>query len=64
MSVLRRLALTAFDIALSPLDVAKDAITIFGLATDHPGSYTVDRLKRVGQDLEDVRDEIIQPRRD
>lgn len=49
---------TGFDIATSPIEVAKDAVTLGGILTDEDEPYSVKRLKQIGKDLEDTRDDL------
>jgi hypothetical protein len=58
MSIFGKLLKTAFDVATVPVDVTKDFFTLGGNMTDQQGTYTGKKLKRLGRDLEQIRDEI------
>lgn len=58
MGLFGKLLKTGFDLATTPIEVAKDALTLGGICTDQAEPYTVKRLKRLVGDAEEVRDEI------
>jgi hypothetical protein len=56
MSFLKKLTKTAIDIATTPLAVASDIATLGGLLTDQDDPYTVQKLRQLKEDAEEVRD--------
>jgi len=58
MSIFGKLLKTGFDVVTLPIDVVKDVVTGCGLATDREEPYTCTKLKRLGDDSEEIRDEI------
>lgn len=58
MGFFSKLAKTAPDTALLPVEIVKDAATLGGLTTDKREPYTVTKLKHIGDDIEDVRDSL------
>jgi hypothetical protein len=59
MSVFGKLLKTAFDVATLPVDAVKDFATLGGAVNDKGGgTYTGDKLRRLGQDSEEIRDEL------
>ena len=45
---------TIVDIALTPIDVVKDVVTLGGIATDQRKPYTMQKVDKVIEDLEDI----------
>lgn len=58
MSIFGKLLKTGFDVVTSPIDVVKDVATMGGALTGERETYTGKKLKQIGQDLDEVRDEI------
>jgi hypothetical protein len=58
MSILGKILKTGFDLVTAPIDVAKDVLTLGGNLNDQNQTYTGRKLKRLGRDLEEVRDEL------
>lgn len=58
MSLLGKLLKTTFDVASLPIDIVKDTVTMGGSLTDQNKPYTAKKISRLGDDLEEVRDEI------
>lgn len=46
------------DTALLPVEVAKDVVTIGGALADEREPYTLQRLKKVGRDLDSLPERI------
>lgn len=57
MSIFGKLLKTGFDIVTTPVAIAKDVVTIGGLLTDQRKPYTAQKLKQLGEDAEEIRDE-------
>lgn len=58
MSIFGKLLKTGLDIATTPVAVAKDLVTIGGLLTDQKKTYTAQKIKQLGDDAEEIRDEL------
>ena len=59
MSLFGKLLKTAFDVATIPVDVVKDVATLGGAVNEkRGGTYTGDKLRRIGDDGEEIRDEL------
>jgi hypothetical protein len=59
MSIVGKLLKTAFDVVTVPVDVIKDVATLGGAVNDkRGGTYTGDKLRRLGQDSEEIRNEL------
>lgn len=58
MSIFGSLLKTAFDVATSPIDVVKDVVTLGGALTDEHELYTVQKLKQLAEDAEDIRNDL------
>lgn len=58
MGFFSKLTKTAFDAVTAPIEVVKDAATLGGLCTGEDEPYTVKRLKRLQDDLEETRDSL------
>ena len=58
MGLLGKLLKTGLDVVTTPIEIAKDAVTMGGLTTDEDETYTAKRLKRLSDDTEEIRDEI------
>lgn len=46
------------DLVTAPIEVAKDAVTLGGLINDKDESYTGKRIKKLGDDAENVLDDL------
>jgi len=49
--ILKSVTKAALNVAVAPIDVAKDLVTLGGIATDEEEPYTVKRAKTVGKHL-------------
>ena len=49
--ILKSVTKAALNVAVSPVDMAKDLVTLGGIATDKEEPYTVKRVKMVGKHL-------------
>ena len=58
MSFFGKLASAAVGVVVSPIDLAKDVITMGGALTDEDEPYTVQRAKQIANDLTDLPNEI------
>lgn len=58
MGLFGKLLKTTFDVVTTPIDIAKDVVTMGGSLSDQNEPYTSRKLKRLNNDLEEVRDEI------
>jgi hypothetical protein len=58
MSIFGKILKTGFDIVTTPIDVAKDVVSLGGVLDGHDESYTAKKLKRLQRDAEDMRDEL------
>jgi len=58
MGLFDKLLKTTFDVVTLPVDIVKDVATMGGVLTDENKPYTAQKFERLGDDLEEVRDEI------
>lgn len=58
MSIFGKLLKTAFDVATIPVAVVKDVATMGGAVNDHGSTYIGDKLRQLGRDGEEIRDEL------
>lgn len=58
MGIFGSLLKTTLDIATSPIDIAKDVLTLGGTITDENEPYTVQKMKRLNRDIEDIIDDV------
>lgn len=58
MGLFGKLLKTTIDIATAPIDIVKDVATLGGALTDQDKPYTAQKFERLGDDLEEVRDEV------
>lgn len=58
MGLFGKLIKTTIDIATTPIDIVKDVTTLGGALTDQDKPYTAQKFERLGDDLEEVRDEV------
>jgi len=56
MGFLKKVAKTAFDAVTIPIAVAADLVTFGGINVDKDTPYTVDKLKQLADDWEEIRD--------
>ena len=57
MGLLGKLLKTTIDVVTLPVDVVKDIATLGGVLTDEK-PYTAQKFERLGDDLEEVQDEV------
>lgn len=57
MSIFGKLLKTGLDVITTPIDVVKDVATLGGTLTGEQQTYTGKKLERLGDDLEEIRDE-------
>ena len=57
MGLLGKLLKTAIDVATIPVAVISDVATLGGTIIDKP-SAIVNKVKRIGQDTEEIREEV------
>jgi hypothetical protein len=57
MSILGKILKTGLDVVTSPIEVVKDVADTMEGNTNQE-SHTARRLRRLGEDLEEVRDEL------
>lgn len=53
MSLFGKLVRTAVNVAVLPVEVARDVVTLGGIATGEPKPYTVQRLEQLKDEAED-----------
>jgi len=58
MGLFGKLLKTTFDVVTLPVDIVKDVATMGGVLTDENKPYTAQKFDRLGDDLEEVRDEV------
>ena len=58
MSIFGKLLKTGLDVVTTPIDVVKDVATLGGAVNGEQETYTGKKLRRLNQDLEEVRDEL------
>lgn len=49
---------TGFDIVTTPIDIVKDVATMGGALTDQDVPYTAQKVNRLLDDVEDIRDDL------
>lgn len=54
----KRIEKAAIDVVTLPVDIVKDVATMGGVLTDENKPYTAQKFERLGDDLEEVRDEV------
>jgi len=57
-TALQKVAKATVDVVVTPVEVVKDIATMGGLLTDENEPYTVQRLKKAKENLEDSYDEL------
>lgn len=58
MSIFGKLLKTTLDVVTSPVAVVKDIATMGGALTDQRKPYTAQKLDQLGDDIEEIRDEL------
>jgi hypothetical protein len=58
MGLFGKLTAAVIETALLPVEIVKDVVTCGGALTDKKRPYTVDRLKNIKEDLEDVLEDL------
>lgn len=58
MSIFGKLLKTGLDVITTPVDVVKDVATLGGALTGERQTYTGKKLERLGDDVEEIRDEL------
>jgi len=53
-----KLLKTAFDVVTVPIAVAKDVATLGGAITDEDEPYTMQKLRQLDDDLDDIGEEL------
>jgi hypothetical protein len=58
MGILGKTFKTLIHTATSPIDVAKDVVTLGGVLTDEDEPYTKKKLSKILEDIEELSDEV------
>jgi hypothetical protein len=58
VSILGKILKTGLDVVTTPIDVVKDVATMGGALTGEQETYTGKKIRRLGEDLEEIRDEV------
>lgn len=58
MSIFGKLLKTGLHVVTTPIDIVKDVATLGGALTDQAKPYTAQKLQKLGDDLEEIEDEI------
>jgi hypothetical protein len=58
LNALGKITKSAIDVAVTPVEVAKDVVTLAGALTDEDESYTVRRLRKAKENAEGAYDEL------
>jgi hypothetical protein len=58
MSIFGKLLKTTLDVVTTPVAVLKDVATLGGAITDQRKPYTAQKLDQLGDDVEEIRDEL------
>ena len=58
MGILRKLAKTVIHTATAPIDIVKDVATLGGVITGEDEPYSLQKAKKVLEDLDELGDEI------
>ena len=58
MGLLGKLLKTTIHVVTLPVDIIKDVATMGGSLTDEDKPYTAQKFQRLGDDLEEVKDEV------
>jgi hypothetical protein len=58
MGFLGKLVKAGIDTVSLPVAIVKDVVTLGGLNTDEEEPYTLRKLKDIGEDIEEAKDEL------
>lgn len=58
MGLFGKIIKTVIDVAGTPIDVVKDIATMGGALTDEDEPYTLQQLKKIGKDVEDIKEKL------
>ena len=58
MGFLTHLTKTVLDVATSPIDVAKDVVTMGGVLIDEDEPATVKKIKKIVEDIDGLPDSV------
>jgi hypothetical protein len=58
MSILSKLTKTLIHTATTPIEIAKDVVTLGGVINEEDEPYTVQKIKKVLEDIDELSDEI------
>ncbi len=58
MGFLTSLTKTVLDVATSPIDLAKDIVTLGGVLTDKDEPATLKKLKKIVKDIDELPDSV------
>jgi hypothetical protein len=58
MGVLGSLLKAAADVVITPIDVAKDVLTLGGVSTGQDETYTEQRIRKLAKNLEQAYDDL------
>lgn len=58
LGLIRKTVKTSLNIVTSPIDVAKDVVTLGGSMTDQEVPYTVKKVKKICKDIDELPDSI------
>lgn len=54
MGILGKLTQGIIDVATTPIDIVKDAMTLGGIITDQDEPYTIQKIKKLKEKAEDI----------
>lgn len=58
MSIFGKLLKTTLDVVTAPVAVLKDVATLGGAVEGKSTTYTGDKFRQLGKDVEEIRDEL------
>lgn len=58
MGFFSKLAQTAIDIAVTPVEIVKDVATVGGVLVDRETTFTADRLRKISEHAKQAYDEL------
>lgn len=58
MGLFKKLIKTGFDVVSIPIDLGRDVINVGGIIIEDDDSRTKNRLKKLGEDLEKIEEEL------
>ncbi len=58
MSIFGKLLKTVVDVATTPIAVVADVVTMGGAVNDKRTTYTGDKLRQLGDDVSEIREEL------